>query len=129
MLSSLPILPRPAPPTDGNLGPLSEAQLTQEEVEERSSIEEAAPTTVATHTRRTIGIIYPPPTIRTIADKTSQFAAKNGPEFEKRIIANNAGNDKFNFLNPSDPYHAHYQHRLSELRSENQSSTQQPGDS
>lgn len=131
MLGSLPILPLPAPPTDGNLGPLPEAQLTQEEVEERnerSSIEEAAPTTVATHTR-TIGIIHPPPDIRNIVDKTSQFVAKNGLEFEKRIIASNAGNAKFNFLNPSDPYHAYYQHRLSEFRSQNQSSTQQPGDS
>ncbi|XP_045826396.1 probable splicing factor 3A subunit 1 [Trifolium pratense] len=133
MLGSLPILPLPAPPVDGNLGPLPEAQLTQEEVNERnenekSSIEEATPTTVATHTR-TIGIIHPPPDIRTIVDKTSVFVAKNGLEFEKRIIASNAGNAKFNFLNSSDPYHAYYQHRLAEFRAQNQSSTQQPGDS
>ncbi|KAH1112044.1 putative splicing factor 3A subunit 1 [Glycine max] len=56
-----------------------------------------------------IGIIHPPPNIRTIVDKTSQFVAKNGPEFEKRIIAYNTGNAKFNFLNSSDPYHAYYQ--------------------
>ncbi|CBI27151.3 unnamed protein product, partial [Vitis vinifera] len=71
----------------------------------------SAPASVATHTR-TIGIIHPPPDIRNIVDKTAQFVAKNGPEFEKRIIANNAGNAKFNFLNGSDPYHAYYQHRL-----------------
>ncbi|CAI8619957.1 unnamed protein product [Vicia faba] len=132
MLGSLPILPLPAPPIDGNLGPLPEAQLTQEEVEERnerSSVEEvAAPTSIATHTR-TIGIIHPPPDIRTIVDKTSQFVAKNGIDFEKRIVANNAGNAKFNFLNSSDPYHAYYQHRLAEFRAQNQSSTQLPGDS
>lgn len=133
MLGSLPILPLPAPPTDGNLGPLPESQLTKEEEDERnaklSAEESAAPTTtVATHTR-TIGIIHPPPDIRTIVDKTSQFVAKNGPEFEKRIIANNTGNVKFNFLNSSDPYHAYYQHRLAEFRAQNQSSTQQPGDS
>ncbi|KAG2705168.1 hypothetical protein I3760_05G039900 [Carya illinoinensis] len=99
-------------------------------MDERPSNEEQnkanlAPATVATHTR-TIGIIHPPPDIRTIVDKTAQFVAKNGPEFEKRIIANNAGNVKFNFLNGSDPYHAYYQHRLSEFRAQNQSSAQQP---
>ncbi|KAL6351218.1 hypothetical protein AAG906_031804 [Vitis piasezkii] len=41
---------------------------------------------VATHTR-TIGIIHPPPDIRNIVDKTAWFVAKNGPEFEKRIMA------------------------------------------
>ncbi|KAI5385625.1 probable splicing factor 3A subunit 1 [Lathyrus oleraceus] len=131
MLGSLPILPLPAPPIDGNLGPLPEAQLTQQEAEERnekSSIEEVAPTSIATHTR-TIGIIHPPPDIRTIVDKTSQFVAKNGLDFEKRIVSNNAGNAKFNFLNSSDPYHAYYQHRLAEFRAQNQSSTQLPEDS
>lgn len=119
MLGSLPILPLPAPPSDGNLGPLPAAQVIDEIL---VASNEAAPvsTSVATHTR-TIGIIHPPPDIRTIVDKTSQFVAKNGPEFEKRIVLNNAGNVKFNFLNASDPYHAYYQHRLSEFRAQNQS--------
>ncbi|KAI9107758.1 hypothetical protein K1719_021094 [Acacia pycnantha] len=127
MLGSLPILPLPAPPLDGNLGPLPEAQVSEEKEDEKLSKEEQTKsnsTSVATHTR-TIGIIHPPPDIRTIVDKTSQFVAKNGLEFEKRIIANNAGNVKFNFLNSSDPYHAYYQHRLAEFRAQNQSSTQQ----
>ncbi|XP_057455152.1 probable splicing factor 3A subunit 1 [Lotus japonicus] len=132
MLGSLPILPLPAPPLDGNLGPLPDSQVTEERRDERPSDEEQRasappPATVATHTR-TIGIIHPPPDIRTIVDKTSQFVAKNGPEFEKRIIANNTGNAKFNFLNASDPYHAYYQHRLAEFRSQNQSSAQESGD-
>ncbi|KAJ7980335.1 Splicing factor 3A subunit [Quillaja saponaria] len=132
MLGSLPILPLPAPPSDGNLGPLPLSQVTEErkdgasEAEEQNqSVSASPPASVATHTR-TIGIIHPPPDIRTIVDKTSQFVAKNGPEFQKRIMANNAGNMKFNFLNPSDPYHAYYQHRLSEFRAQNQSSTQLP---
>ncbi|WJX79080.1 hypothetical protein P8452_62234 [Trifolium repens] len=78
---------------------------------EKFSIEEAAPTTIATHTK-TIGIIHPPPDIRTIIDKTSQFVNKEGLEFEKKIIVNNAHNGKFNFLNSSHPYHAYYQHRF-----------------
>ncbi|XP_020233725.1 probable splicing factor 3A subunit 1 [Cajanus cajan] len=137
MLGSLPILPLPAPPADGNLGPLPESQVTEErtsneEQNKSNSASVPAPATVATHTR-TIGIIHPPPDIRTIVDKTAQFVAKNGPEFEKRIIANNTGNVKFNFLNSSDPYHAYYQHRLSEFRAQNQSSglqlPSQPSDS
>ena len=39
-----------------------------------------------------------------------------GPEFEDRIRANEADNAKFNFLNPNDPYHAYYAHKLKEFR-------------
>lgn len=74
----------------------------------------AAPT-VATQTK-TIGMIHPPPDIRSIVDKTAQFVARNGPEFEKRILANEKNNVKFNFLNSTDPYHAYYQHRVSEFK-------------
>ncbi|XP_073118713.1 probable splicing factor 3A subunit 1 [Henckelia pumila] len=135
MLGSLPILPLPAPPVDGNLGQIPPSQVV-ETLEDGNNLEtdaqqtkvndksNSAPTSVATHTR-TIGIIYPPPDIRNIVDKTSQFVAKNGPEFEKRIIANNEGNAKFNFLHASDPYHAYYQHRLAEARAQNQAPTQQ----
>ncbi|CAO2824757.1 unnamed protein product [Amaranthus hypochondriacus] len=127
MLGTLPILPLPAPPEDGDLGPIPLAQLPSDD--EKKEVEDqnkaSKPNSVATHTR-TIGMIHPPPDIRNIVDKTAQFVAKNGPEFEKRIIANNAGNAKFNFLTASDPYNAYYQHRLSEFRAQNQSSTQQP---
>lgn len=129
MPGTLPILPLPAPPLDGNLGPLPASQLPDQSTEEVSSNEEqnkaiSVPASVATHTR-TIGIIHPPPDIKSIIDKTASFVAKNGPEFEKRIIANNVNNSKFNFLTSSDPYHAYYQHRLSEFRAQNQSSGQQ----
>ncbi|XP_057811987.1 probable splicing factor 3A subunit 1 [Salvia miltiorrhiza] len=135
MLGSLPILPLPAPPEDGDLGPLPAAQVTEESDDERNLENEdqkmaidkpsSAPPSVATHTR-SIGVIHPPIDIRTIVDKTAQFVAKNGPEFEKRIIANNEGNAKFNFLRASDPYHAYYQHRLAESRAQNLSSATQP---
>nr|XP_019703114.1 probable splicing factor 3A subunit 1 [Elaeis guineensis] len=121
------ILPLPAPPSDGNLGPIPPAQISDENEDDKKPEGQppapaAAPAPVATHTR-TIGIIHPPPDIRMIIEKTVTFTAKNGPEFEKRILANNAGNAKFNFLIPSDPYHAYYQHRVSEFRSQQQ---QQP---
>ncbi|XP_048747370.2 splicing factor 3A subunit 1-like [Ostrea edulis] len=63
-----------------------------------------------------IGIIYPPPEVRNIVDKTASFVARNGPEFESRIRKNEMNNAKFNFLNPSDPYHAYYQHKVREFK-------------
>lgn len=131
MPGTTPILPLPAPPEDGDLGPLPQSQVIKEDNDiynsngEEQNKANSAPVSVATHTR-TIGIIHPPPDIRNIVDKTAQFVSKNGPEFEKRIIVNNTGNAKFNFLIPADPYHAYYQHRLSEFRAQNLSSTQQP---
>ncbi|CAH8353896.1 unnamed protein product [Eruca vesicaria subsp. sativa] len=129
MFSSSQILPLEAPPTDGNLGPLPPSQLTDQEAEEKElqNSSNQAPESVATHTR-TIGIIHPPPDIRSIVEKTAQFVSKNGLEFEKRIIASNAKNAKFNFLTSSDPYHAFYQHKLSEYRAQNEDGEGQGND-
>ncbi|CAH0395629.1 unnamed protein product [Bemisia tabaci] len=63
-----------------------------------------------------IGIIYPPPEVRNIVDKTAGFVASYGPEFESRIRENKLGNPKFNFLSPGDPYNAYYQHKVKEFR-------------
>ena len=63
-----------------------------------------------------VGIIYPPPEVRNIVDKTASFVARNGPEFESRIRQNELGNPKFNFLNFGDPYHAYYQHKVKEFK-------------
>ncbi|KAK9677172.1 hypothetical protein RND81_11G125300 [Saponaria officinalis] len=128
MLDVTPILPLPAPATDGDLGPLPPSQSLppEEDWNENEDQNKAAkPNSVATHTL-TIEIIHPPPDIRNIIDKTSQFVAKNGPDFERRIVQSNAGNVKFNFLRASDPYHAYYQHKLAEFRAQNKNSTQQP---
>ena len=65
---------------------------------------------------RSVGIIYPPPEVRNIVDKTASFVARNGPEFEQRIKQNELNNPKFTFLNSGDPYHAYYQHRVVEIR-------------
>ncbi|XP_054161737.1 splicing factor 3A subunit 1-like [Oppia nitens] len=64
----------------------------------------------------TVGIIYPPPELRNIVDKTASFVARNGPEFESRIQQNEQNNPKFNFLKPGDPYNAYYQHKCKEFR-------------
>ncbi|XP_062503859.1 splicing factor 3A subunit 1-like [Corticium candelabrum] len=63
-----------------------------------------------------VGIIYPPPEVRNIVDKTANFVARNGVEFEIRIKQNEQGNPKFNFLNAEDPYHAYYQHKMKEFK-------------
>ncbi|XP_011148882.1 splicing factor 3A subunit 1 [Harpegnathos saltator] len=63
-----------------------------------------------------VGIIYPPPEVRNIVDKTASFVARNGPEFESRIRQNELGNPKFNFLNFGDPYHAYYEHKVKESK-------------
>jgi len=61
-------------------------------------------------------IIYPPPEVRNIVDKTAGFVARNGIEFEQRIKQNEINNPKFNFFNTGDPYHAYYQHRVVVIR-------------
>ncbi|CAM6101094.1 unnamed protein product [Calypogeia fissa] len=121
------VLALPAPPPGGVLGPFPTSQLPPEEEEvEVDNAEKGKPASVATHTR-TIGMIHPPPDVRSIVDKTAQFVARNGPEFEKRILANEKGNVKFNFLKSEDPYHAYYQHRVSEFRTQLQAPPPTPG--
>ncbi|XP_012286229.1 splicing factor 3A subunit 1 [Orussus abietinus] len=71
---------------------------------------------VAPSSQPIVGIIYPPPEVRNIVDKTASFVARNGPEFESRIRQNELGNPKFNFLNFGDPYHAYYQHKVKEFK-------------
>ena len=50
-----------------------------------------------------------------IIDKTASFVARNGPEFEKRILNNEANNTKFSFLQPKDPFNPYYNSRVREL--------------
>jgi splicing factor 3A subunit 1 len=66
---------------------------------------------------KVVGFIRPPPDIRVIVDKTAAFIGKMGDEFEARIAASEAGNLKFAFLAPQDPYYAYYRHKVDEARS------------
>jgi splicing factor 3A subunit 1 len=59
------------------------------------------------------GIIRPPPEIRAVADKTAIFVAKNGRDFETRILNSGKGKTpKFAFLHSSSPFHAYYEDRI-----------------
>ncbi|XP_062028961.1 probable splicing factor 3A subunit 1 [Rosa rugosa] len=81
---------------------------------------------VATHTKA-IGIIPPPPGIKVIIDKTAQFVAKNGPQFEQ-VIAKNLDIAKSNlsFLISSNPYDAYYKRRVSEFLAQPDQSYEEP---
>ncbi|CAH0480630.1 unnamed protein product [Peronospora belbahrii] len=68
----------------------------------------------ATVQGRVTGIIYPPPEIRAVVDKTALFVANNGRAFESRIVGERMST-KFSFLRDSDPYHAYYEHKVSEF--------------
>ena len=63
------------------------------------------------------GIIYPPPDVRSIVDKTAEFVARNGETFENRIKAKESANLKFGFLNADDPYNAYYKFKVNEIKS------------
>ncbi|KAF7777486.1 hypothetical protein Agabi119p4_3558 [Agaricus bisporus var. burnettii] len=63
------------------------------------------------------GLILPPPEIKAVIDKTATFVAnsQNPPQFEDKIRENQRSDPKFSFLNPIDPYHAYYRHRLDKI--------------
>mmetsp|Transcript_109717 Transcript_109717/g.171618 ORF Transcript_109717/g.171618 Transcript_109717/m.171618 type:complete len:695 (+) Transcript_109717:39-2123(+) len=62
-----------------------------------------------------VGLIFPPPDIRGVIDKTAQFVAKCGPEFEQRVLREQ-NHTKFAFLLPSNPYRPYYEHRVKEFK-------------
>lgn len=62
---------------------------------------------------RVTGVIIPPPDIRAVADKTAQFVARNGKDFEQKILGSADGKTaKFNFMKVMDPYHAYYEMKI-----------------
>ncbi|XP_022099514.1 splicing factor 3A subunit 1-like [Acanthaster planci] len=85
--------------------------VTDEEIPGNRQVDETAPVV----SKPMVGIIYPPPEVRNIVDKTAGFVARNGPEFEHRIRQNEINNAKFNFLNHGDPYHAYFRHKVQEF--------------
>ncbi|TBU66066.1 Pre-mRNA splicing factor PRP21 like protein-domain-containing protein [Dichomitus squalens] len=63
------------------------------------------------------GLILPPPEIKSVIDRTAAFVARsaNPPQFEEKIRENQRQDPKFAFLNPADPYHAYYRHRMDKV--------------
>jgi hypothetical protein len=60
----------------------------------------------------------PPEDLTTIIEKTANFVARLGVEFEKRIYANEKNNPKFSFLRPTDTFYPFYQKRIQDFRIE-----------
>ena len=52
-----------------------------------------------------------------VIDRTALFVARsaNPPQFEEKIRENQRQDPKFAFLNPADPYHAYYRHRMDKV--------------
>ncbi|KAF8630071.1 hypothetical protein AX15_003128 [Amanita polypyramis BW_CC] len=67
--------------------------------------------------RFSTGMILPPPEIKSVIDRTALFVARsaNPPQFEDKIREGQRSDPKFSFLNPADPYHAYYRHRLDRI--------------
>ncbi|OMJ20935.1 Splicing factor 3A subunit 1 [Smittium culicis] len=61
-------------------------------------------------------IIYPPPDIKGIIDKTAEYVAQSGPILEQRVRETEKNNSKFSFLNQNDPYHLYYQTQLTNFK-------------
>jgi hypothetical protein len=52
-----------------------------------------------------------------VIDRTALFVARsaNPPQFEDKIREGQRSDPKFSFLNPADPYHAYYRHRMDKV--------------
>ncbi|THU99385.1 hypothetical protein K435DRAFT_853425 [Dendrothele bispora CBS 962.96] len=63
------------------------------------------------------GLILPPPEIKSVIDRTATFVARsaNPPQFEDKIREGQRSDPKFSFLNPADPYHAYYRHKMDKI--------------
>lgn len=56
-----------------------------------------------------------PMDLQNIIDKTAQFVARLGKEFETRIHTNEQNNPKFLFLKPTDAFHPYYRNKVREM--------------
>nr|POE48613.1 pre-mrna-splicing factor [Quercus suber] len=61
-------------------------------------------------------IILPPRTLREVIEKVAGYVERSGEKFETRIKEKEAGNPKFDFLQPDDAYRPFYEWRISELK-------------
>jgi hypothetical protein len=48
----------------------------------------------------------------TVAVLPALYCPAAGADFEKRILANESNNQKFNFLKEGDPYNAYYRQKV-----------------
>eukprot|EP00914_Ancora_sagittata_P007536 GHVO01014762.1.p1 GENE.GHVO01014762.1~~GHVO01014762.1.p1 ORF type:complete len:350 (-),score=71.67 GHVO01014762.1:166-1215(-) len=76
----------------------------------------ASPPTEQPNNVASLGIIFPPPEIKGIIDKTAQFVAKNGAQFEAKVgLQRENGKLKFEFLQTGNPYRPYYDCKVREF--------------
>lgn len=87
----------------------------QHDAEHKNS-EDASPS--AAQRFATGQLILPPPSMRTLIDKTASYISRNGPGFEEvlRKTDSEKKENRLPFLHASDPYHAYYVQTLDRLR-------------
>ena len=54
---------------------------------------------------------------KAVIDRTALFVARsaNPPQFEERVREGQRSDPKFSFLNPADPYHGYYRHKMEKV--------------
>ncbi len=62
------------------------------------------------------GAVPPPPDLQPVVDKTAEYVAKNGDQFEATVILKHISDPRFGFLNPWNQYNHYYKTRVSEYR-------------
>ncbi|KAL5490470.1 PRP21 [Sanghuangporus weigelae] len=69
------------------------------------------------HSRFATGLILPPKEIKSIIDRTAAFVARSADplQLEDKVRENQRSDPKFSFLNPADPYHAYYRHKMTRI--------------
>ncbi len=65
---------------------------------------------------RSTGVIIPPPETRNLIDKTAEYVAESGPDFENLLLSSEARNPKFDFLKNNHPYRSYYIQKVDEFR-------------
>jgi hypothetical protein len=63
-----------------------------------------------------IGMIIPPAQIKERAEKTAEYVANNGEEFESLVYQEEQSNPKFIFLHKDNPYRPYYDFMVNEYR-------------
>eukprot|EP00398_MALV-I-01_sp_L67-1_P000856 gene856-297_t len=59
-------------------------------------------------------LIFPPPDMKGVIDKTASFVAKCGPEFEQRVMKEQS--NKFTFLQDGNPYRQYFDHMVRKFK-------------
>jgi len=106
------VLPAPRNETESSE---YEAGSKAAKVEELDEVTEQS--TSAASRYATGGIIYPPPELRALVDKTATFVARNGTQFESKIKEDGTGRNILSFLSENDPYHAYYRAKIEAVKS------------